>query len=216
MNLVTDPRFYAKAFQRVFLVSPSLGIDNSLDPILAHMKRLGQDTEEDAMDRWDDRWLREKLEHHKAVVAHQKNELKHKKIWSCLFILDDVASGEAGVSLRASPVLADLFTKGRHAMCSIIVSLHRYKVAPPIVRLSATDLCIWATSQASQRKAVLDEISGLLPHKELVEELFIRATSVPFGNLWCAIVERDPDKVFHPYGLGTPAVSIEDIKEGNY
>ena len=80
VNLVTEQRFYAKTFQMVFLVSPSLGIDNSLDPILAHMKRLGQDTEEDAIDKWDDRWLREKLEHHKAVVANQKTELKHKKV----------------------------------------------------------------------------------------------------------------------------------------
>ena len=101
-------------------------------------------------------------------------------------------------------------------MCSVICSLHRYKVAAPIVRLSVTDLCIWATSQSSQRKAVLDEISGFLPHKELVEELFYNATSVPFGHLWCAITERDRDKVFHPGGIGTPAVPIEDIKTGNY
>ena len=58
------------------------------------------------------RYGREKVDHHKAIVEYQKTELKHKRIWSCLFILDDVASGEAGVSLRASPVLADLFTKG--------------------------------------------------------------------------------------------------------
>ena len=66
VNLVTEQRFYAKTFQRVFLVSPSLGIDNSLDPILAHMKRMGQDVEEDSIDRWDNQWLQEKYLHHKA------------------------------------------------------------------------------------------------------------------------------------------------------
>ena len=63
---------------------------------------------------------------------------------------------------------------------------------------------------------ILDEISGLLPSQELVEELFYKSTSVPFGHLWVAITERDKDKVFHPGGLGTPAVSIENIVQGNY
>ena len=75
--LTTEDRFWGKSMNRVILMSPSLGIDDSLKPILAHMKKLGGNPDEDAIDRWDDDWLETKLAEHRRAVEYQKNELGH-------------------------------------------------------------------------------------------------------------------------------------------
>ena len=69
------------------------------------MKRLGQNVEEDAIDRWDDRWLREKLDHHKAVVAYQKGELR------CLppRAIQNLAAWSAAVTSMAKALLEAAF-----------------------------------------------------------------------------------------------------------
>ena len=85
VDLITNPKFYKNTFQRVVLVSPSLGIDDSLNPILAHMKSLGQDVESDSIITWDDFWLQQKLDVHRKIVEFQKLELKHTK--SSIFMI---------------------------------------------------------------------------------------------------------------------------------
>ena len=63
------------------MASPSLGVDDSLNPLLAHMRSLGQDVESDSINTWDDSWLQQKMDEHRKIVEFQKRELKHTKIW---------------------------------------------------------------------------------------------------------------------------------------
>ena len=48
LNMCLQQKFYRNVFSAIILVSPSLGVDDMLNPLLRRMEQLGQDPDRDS------------------------------------------------------------------------------------------------------------------------------------------------------------------------
>ena len=76
---------------------------------------------------------------HKVIDFQKKN--KQKDLFSILIVVDDFADDPKFV--RYSSILHGLFTRGRHNAISCILSIQKYSVLAPIIRLNAGALFIF-------------------------------------------------------------------------
>ena len=79
-RLLVDKQFYGGRFSRIYWLSPSATVDDSLDPLREYVKTL-QDQEEDPTfhDEFDADFIRKLLERQKRITEHLKAEEKGGK-----------------------------------------------------------------------------------------------------------------------------------------
>ena len=114
--LITQATQHFKGvFSRIILVSPSVGLDDTLKPLYRMMEELGQDVEEDCLDHYDDAWLTEKLNEQRRIVEYQK---KNNQTWlfQLYVILDDVSDAAPQIKSSGSGTgaLSTLMCRSRH------------------------------------------------------------------------------------------------------
>jgi hypothetical protein len=90
-------------------------------------------------------------------------------MFSVLIIVDDVADDPS--FSRHSKLLHSLFTRGRHNSISTIVSTHKFTAVAPIIRAKATLLCVHGLRNTQDLETFLEELSALVPRKELIEQI---------------------------------------------
>ena len=203
-------KFFRNVFSALVLVSPSLGVDDMLNPLLKRMSQLGQDPDRDSRKEFDDAWLQEKLDNHKKVIQYQKAR-GVTKLHSLLVILDDVC--DQGPALRAAGsgtgALSTIFTRGRHLGIACVLSLQKVTTAcPPLLRTNVSDWLIGRQRVLKGLIFLLGEVSALLPSHRALDWFYRKATEKPYSFLWVSPA-RQPDDVFH---LGfTKGVPIKKI-----
>ena len=94
-----------------------------------------------------------------------------------LVVVDDFADDPS--FSRHSKVLHSLFTRGRHNSISTVVSTHKFTAVAPIIRVNATVLIVYRLRNAKDLQTFLEELSAMLPRKELIE-LYQLATKEPY------------------------------------
>jgi hypothetical protein len=107
------------------------------------------------------------------------------KLYSILSIVEDFADDPS--FSRHSKLLHSLFTRGRHNCISTIVSTQSFKTIHPIIRINATCLCIYRLRNNKYLDACLDEVSGTVGRKELLE-IYNLATKEPYSFLYINLV----------------------------
>ena len=72
-RLLVDKQFHGGRFSRIYWLSPSATVDDSLDPLREYVKTL-QDQEEDPTfhDEFDADFIRKLLERQKRITEHLK------------------------------------------------------------------------------------------------------------------------------------------------
>ena len=197
-------------FSRFIVVSPSIGIDDAWNPLMAEMRKRDIDPKEYTIDHYDDAWLMKHLDEQRAVCEYQK---KHgqKKIHQVLFILDDVS--DSGPAVKASGsgqgALSTLLCRSRHFGCSCILSLQKLYTAPTLLRCSFSDILLWKLKSARERDSALQEVSALAKDRGTLERLYNRVVDKPYAFLWIALNRADPNDVFHD-GFG-PGIKVQGI-----
>jgi hypothetical protein len=78
---------------------------------------------------------------------------------------------------------------------SSITASQVYKAISPIIRKNLTSLYIWKLRNWADMQAWLEELSAMLP-KDLLEEMYKIATSVPYGFLYIHLTAEDPKNMF--------------------
>ncbi len=195
-------KHFRGVFNRIVLVSPSHGLDDTLKPLYKLMQELKQGIEEDCIDHYDDDWLMEKLNEQRKIVEYQKKNkqgtTKSSPLMQLLVILDDVS--DSGPSIKSSGsgtgALSTLMCRSRHFGTSCILSLQKLYTAPPLLRCDFSDIILLRLKVRRELDAALSEVSALLPDKNSPEDIYRRAVSVPFGFLWIALGRPDDD-TFH-------------------
>ena len=86
--------------------------------------------------RFFDEYIPEELEkvikqQHKVIECQKKND--HKKLFSMLIIVDDFADSKA--FSRNSPLLNQLYVRGRHNAINIIPATQKFNALSPIFAL---------------------------------------------------------------------------------
>ena len=109
----------------------------------------------------------EKIIDTQAKVILQVKKHKHSHLLSVLVIVDDFADDPS--FSRHSPLLHSLFTRDRHNSASTIISTQKITAVAPIIRVNATVLCVYRLRNTKDLETVLEELSALVPRKELIE-----------------------------------------------
>jgi hypothetical protein len=122
-----------------------------------------------------------------------KNKNLHK-LYSIMVVIDDF-SDDPSFS-RHSKLLHSLFTRGRHNSISTIVSTQKFTAVAQIIRVNATFLCVYRLRNNKDLEAFLDEVSGLLTRKELLE-IYNLATKEPYSFLYINLVSPKINDMFY-------------------
>jgi hypothetical protein len=115
-------------------------------------------------------------------------------LFSILIIVDDFADDPS--FSRHSKLLHSLFTRGRHSSISTIVSTQTNTSVGQIIRVNATFICVYRLRNQKYLDAFLDEVSGTVGRKELLE-LYNSATKEPYSCLYINLVSPKINDMFY-------------------
>jgi hypothetical protein len=195
-RLLVDKQFYGGAFSRIYWLSPSASVDDSLDPLRAYVAKI-QDQEKDPTfhDAFDADFIRSLLERQKKITEHLK-EKKAKKRFNICIVVDDHAD-DPSVMHRAGGVLETLFVRARHFGVSSIISSQKLKLISPTVRVNLTALFVFRLrSNSDLMDGFVKEYSALIDAKALMA-MYRRAVEKPYGFLYINLLAKDIEHMFY-------------------
>ena len=171
-------------FARIYVFSPSVHADPVWGPVRKFCeKHLGQNQKDEPFlfDHYNPAELHKVMQTQKRVIAAGKEQEGTKKLWSILIVVDDFADNPA--FCRQERLLHELFTRGRHAKISSIVSTQKYRSIATIIRVNASALIVFRCRSMQELQAIVEENSAVLGKDELLR-LYHQATAEPYGFLY--------------------------------
>jgi hypothetical protein len=169
LNLLTNPKSpYHKAFDMIFLVSPTAARDPKYEELLddigdQHYDDLTNEVVEDIIQRMD---------------AHREEFTKKRKP-HYLIIFDDCIHAMRGKKSRAMDRLA---TQNRHLQVSNWYATQKWNsYLPTLVRSNLDCIGFWRTGNKKELDSFLDEMND---DEEKLRALYQFATEEPYSFLW--------------------------------
>ena len=143
-----------------------------------------------------DEYIPEELEkvikqQHKVIEYQKKNE--HNKLFSILIIVDDFADSKA--FSRNSPLLNQLYVRGRHNAINIITATQKFNALSPIIRVNSRQLFFFRLRNYKEIEAMVEELSAVLIKKS--SEVHNLATEEPYSFLFINLMNADVNEMFY-------------------
>ena len=188
-------RAYRGCFERIFIFSPTINVDRTWEPVKSYQRDTMRvsDREQTYWPDFDEGALQGILDRQMRITEIQK-ERGQKRLYSVLIILDDVA--DRPDITRGSHAIQELFVRMRHAMVSCFVSVQKFRVLSPLIRVNATDLIIFRIRSLQDLDAIAEETSALTHGKRSFYTLYQEATKDPFSFLYIRLVSPDLTHMF--------------------
>ena len=134
----------------------------------------------------------------------------HKKLYQILVLIDDFADNPSFT--RKSPLLHQLYIRGRHSAISTITSTQVYKAISPIIRKNLTAIMVYRLRNYSDLESLLEEF-GSVYDKDTLLQLYKIATDPPCSFLYIYLMERDKERmVYRSFNHRLIPKSISDTK----
>ena len=108
---------------------------------------------------------------HKVIEYKKKNE--HNKLFSILSIVDDFADSKH--FSHNSPLLNELYVRGRHNSICIITATQKCNALSPIIRVNSRQLFFFRLRHYNQIETMVEELSAVLIKKSSVADTKILA-----------------------------------------
>lgn len=178
--MLTDIYPIGKVFDRIYVFSHSVHIDDAWQPVRNALTEAKLPVEEHMFDSYYEDKIEEILATQKKIVEWQKNH-KQKRLMQICIILDDMLDDHR--AMRSSKTLERLAARGRHMQTSTIVSSQAYRSVMPVYRINTSDDIVFRISNRLCLEAIIDEFSALVGKKQF-EALYRRAVSEPYSFLW--------------------------------
>jgi len=195
-NMVLD--IYKDCFNRVYIFSPSIEIDNVWKPVKEYLNKHCKDMDDKEpklyYDEYDSEALEKIIEQQSKIIHHQKNVLKHKKLYQILIIVDDFA--DSPEFTRQSKLLHQLYIRGRHSCISTITSTQVYKAISPIIRKNVLSLILFRLRNYADLEAVSEEVSAVVGRKAFMK-IYEFAVSEPYSFLYIDLASKQKTGMFH-------------------
>ena len=118
------------------------------------------------------------------TMAFQKSQKEQgKKLKNILVILDDWITDK---SLNTRRNIYDkLFSMGRHANISVIITTQQYTLLPATIRRLAWYCCLFKISNTAERKIMISEMCNCIDKNETeFEQIYNDATAEPYSFLF--------------------------------
>ena len=157
-------------FERIYFWSPSISVDSNWTPVKRYIQdELKVDLEKEKC-LFDD-YIPEELDkvikrQHKVIEYQKKND--HKKLFSILIIVDDFADSKAFP--RNSPLLNQLYVRGRHNAINIITATQKFNALSPIIRVNSRQLFFFRLRNYKEIETMVEELSAVLIKKSTVAD----------------------------------------------
>ena len=116
--------------------------------------------------RFFDEYIPEELEkvikqQHKVIECQKKND--RKKLFSILILVDDFADSKA--FSRNSPLLNQLYVRGRHNAINIITATQKFNALSPIIRVNSRQLFFFRLRNYKEIETMVEKLSAVLIKK---------------------------------------------------
>ena len=142
---------------------------------------------------------------HKVIEDQKKND--HKKLFSILVIVDDFADSKA--FSRNSPLVNQLYVRGRHNAINIITATQKFNALSPIIRVNSRQLFFFRLRNYKEIETMVEELSAVLikkssvadtknlaEAKKLMLEVYNLATEEPYSFLFIKLMKGDVNDMF--------------------
>jgi hypothetical protein len=194
-NLILN--VYRGCFERVFVFSPSVHVDATWNAVKDYQENIMKVKESPKEQLYFDHYSPEDLQNiidtqHQVILHMKKRNLN--QLYSILIIVDDFADDPS--FSRHSKLLHSLFTRGRHSSISTIVSTQKFTSVAQIIRVNATFLCVYRLRNQKDLDAFLEEVSGAVGRKELLE-IYNLATKEPYSFLYINLLSSKINDMFY-------------------
>ena len=113
---------------------------------------------------------------------------------SCCLILDDI-QGSSLINDGKRDRLNQIIVSHRHIPLSIIVIAQSFKGVSRVLRLNATVVCVFKTSDKKELQDIYENVGNLITFEDFIE-LFKIATAKPHGFLAIDTETCDENKMF--------------------
>ena len=191
-NMILD--IYRNCFSRIYIFSPSIEIDSIWDPVKEYIKKELKPSKDEKylFDHYDPKDLEKIIDQQYKITEYLKKQ-KKKKLYQILLIIDDFA--DSPEFTRNSPLLHQLYIRGRHSMISTITATQWYKVINPIVRKNVTDLIIFKLRNYADLEGIVEELAALTD-KKILHNIYQQAVEQPFAFLYVNLTAKNINDMF--------------------
>ena len=187
---------YKDVFARIYVWSPS---QNEL--------KVDLEKEKVFFDEYNPSELEEVFNRQHKIIEYQKKN-NHNKLHSILIIVDDFADSKA--FSRNSPLLNQLYVRGRHNAINIITSTQKFNALSPIIRVNSRQLFFFRLRNYKEIETMVEELSAVLikkssvadtknlqEAKKLLLEVYNLATEEPYSFLFINLMKADVNDMFY-------------------
>jgi hypothetical protein len=193
VNLLT--RGWRGCFERIYVVSPTIHLDRSWDVVKAYQRDVMKvnPREQTYWEEWDEPAMQAILDRQMKITEMQKSR-GFKSCYSICLICDDIA--DSPEITRGSKVLQTCFVRMRHAFVTTVVSVQKYRVLAPLIRVNATDLIVGTIRSMQDLDAIAEECSAQTGGKKGFYALYEEATKEPYSFLNIKLSDPNPQNRF--------------------
>lgn len=193
-NMVLD--IYRDCFEKIYIFSPSIFIDNTWEPVKAYAKeKLNQlEPSEYYFSEYDPDEMQKIIDLQYKVIDYQKSN-KERNLFQILIIIDDFADQPQFVH-SSNSLLNTLYIRGRHLAISTITTSQSYKAISSIIRKNITEIYIFRLRNFFDLQAFIEELSAIY-EKEVLYELYKMATSKPYAFLYVNLMAKSVENMFY-------------------
>ena len=201
---------YRNVFERIYAWSPSISVDSNWLPVRHYVQNeLKVDLEKEKC--FFGEYIPEELgkvikQQHKVIEYQKKND--RKKLFSTLIIVDDFADSKA--FSRNSPLLNQLYVRGRHNAINIITATQKFNALSPIIRVNSRQFFFFRLRNYKEIETMVEELSAVLikkssvadtknlaEAKKLMLEVYNLATEEPYSFLFINLMKGDVNDMFY-------------------
>lgn len=194
-NIILD--IYRNCFERVYIFSPSILLDNVWKPVLEYctdtLKQYESEKEHYYFDTFDQTEFKNIITTQAKIVKHMKDR-NMKKIYNIAIIIDDFLDNQK--FLRRTPDLDMLFLRGRHFYISTFISIQKYKGVSQVIRLNINDMYLFKLRNYADLEAFLEEFSALAD-KKTIEKIYRMSTDEAYGFLYVKLGSKTVNDMFY-------------------
>ena len=201
---------YKDVFARIYVWSPSISVDANWLPVRRYIQnelKVDLDKEKVFFDEYNPSELEEVINRQHKIIEYQKKN-NHNKLHSILIIVDDFADSKA--FSRNSPLLNQLYVRGRHNAINIITSTQKCNALSPIIRVNSRQLFFFRLRNYKEIETMVEELSAVLIKKSsvadtknlqeaktLLLEVYNLATEEPYSFLFINLMKPDVNNMFY-------------------
>ena len=115
-------------------------------------------------------------------------------MYQILVVIDDFADNPSFT--RKSPLLHQLYIRGRHSAITTITATQVYKAISPIIRKNLSAIMVFRLRNYADLESLLEEF-GSIYNKDTLLQMYKTATDPPFQFLYINLMERDKERMFY-------------------